>query len=336
MPLARAHLALLPASNEIIDPVKRSFLALALLTASLGCHAQIPAANSPGSLSPELYRRVEIMIRQRAKVPPSYTIQLGPRHPSEVPGFSKIDVLFTSDGDTSKPLPFLLSDDGKTLAQFNKFDIARDPKTIISGAGRPARGGDDHAPVQIVGFDDLECPYCAKMNAQIFPALTQRYGNKVRITYLDFPITQHPWAMRAAVDVNCVGDQDPKGYWNLVDSIHAHASELGGSDHSLEKANTALDQMALDEAKNDHLKEDQVKACIQKQDQTRIKASLKTGEDLDVEATPDLFINGEKFEGAYPIEVLFRFIDAALVAEGVTPPPPYVPPAPVTPAKPSN
>jgi protein-disulfide isomerase len=318
--------------------VKRSLLSLILLAASLspslGCHAQVPPAKAPGTLSPELYRRVEVMIRQRAKVPPSYAIQIGPRQPSEVPGFSKVDVTFVSDGESSKPLAFLLSDDGKTLAQFSKFDISRDPRTLISGAGRPARGGDANAPVQIVGFDDLECPYCAKMHAQLFPALTERYGNKVRITYLDFPITQHPWAMRAAVDVNCVGDHDPAGYWSLVDAIHAHASELGGSEHSLEKANTTLDQMTLDQAKKDKLNEPEIQACVKKQDQTRIKASLKTGEDLDVEATPDLFINGEKFEGAYPVEVLFRFIDAALVAEGVTPPPPYVPPAPPAPAAP--
>ena len=278
------------------------------------------------------------MVRQRAKVPPNYTINIGPRLPSEVPGYDEIDVTFVADAEKSKPLPFLISTDGKTLAQFNKFSIARDPKSILSATGRPARGGAANAPVQIVGFDDLECPYCAKMHSQLFPALTERYGDKVRITYLDFPITQHPWAMRAAVDVNCVADQDPAGYWNLVDYIHAHASELGGTEHVLDKANASLDQFALDEAKKDKLKDDQVKACIQKQDQTRIKASLKMGEDLEVGSTPVLFINGEEFEGAYPLQDLFRFIDAALVAEGQTPPPPYVAPAapasaaPMTPA----
>ena len=313
----------------------RSLLAFALLTASLGCHAQVPAKVS-GTLSPDLYRRIEIMVRQRAKVPPNYAIAIGPKQASEVPGFDRVDVTFASAGDKSKPIPFLISTDGKTLAQFNKFDIAKDPKSVISGAGRPARGGSAQAPVQIVGFDDLECPYCARMHAQIFPALTQRYGDKVRITYLDFPISQHPWAMRAAIDVNCVGEQNPEGYWNLVDYIHAHASELGGTEHNLQKANDTLDQLALDEARKDKLKESEVQACVKKQDQSRVKASLKTGEDLEVEATPDLFINGEKFEGAYPLEDLFRFIDAALVAEGVTPPPPYVPPAPPASAPPAQ
>ena len=55
---------------------------------------------------------------------------------------------------------------------------------------------------------------------------------------------------------------------------------------------------------------------------------MKIGEDLGIEATPVLFINGEKLEGAYPIADVFRMVDSALTAAGKTPPPPYVAPAP--------
>ena len=56
----------------------------------------------------------------------------------------------------------------------------------------------DH-DLDAVGFDDLECPYCAKMHQQLFPALTQRYKDQIHIVYRDFPLDQHPWAMRAAI-----------------------------------------------------------------------------------------------------------------------------------------
>ncbi|ADW70675.1 DsbA family protein [Granulicella tundricola] len=314
-----------------MNAVAKPLLALALVASSFGCHAQKPAA---GTLSPELYRRVEILIRTRAKIPPNYLIHIGPRTPSDVPGYDSMEVSFTADGQQSKPVTFLLSNDGKTVAQFSKYDISANPLTVVSGTDRPARGGPQGAPVEIVGFDDLECPYCAKMHSQIFPALTQRYGDKVRFVYKDFPISQHPWAMRAAVDVNCVATQSSQGYWNLVDTIHAHAGELGGTDHNLQKALDSLDKMTLDEAAKEKLKQPEVEACIKKQDDTKIKASLKVGEDLNVEATPVLFINGEKFEGAYPLEDLYRFVDSALIAAGQTPPPPYVPPA--APATPSD
>jgi hypothetical protein len=42
---------------------------------------------------------------------------------------------------------------------------------------------------------------------------------------------------------------------------------------------------------------------------------------LGVEATPALFINGERLEGAVPVEYVYRMIDNALIAAGQTPPP---------------
>ncbi len=311
-------------------------LLLSLAFTAFGCHAQVPA---PGAqLPPALARRVELLIRARIKqITPDDIISVGPRQPSDIAGYDKIEVTVTQQGQPSKPIAFLLSTDGKTLAQFNKYDIGKDPKTIITGAGRPARGGSESAPVEIVVFDDLECPYCARMHAQLFPALLDRYGKDVRIVYRDYPLSQHPWAMRAAIDANCLAAQNGTAYWSMVDYVHAHASDFGGADHSAQKADESLDQLALDEAKKNSLKTEDLQACIKKQDQTAIRASMKMGDELGVEATPVLFINGEKLEGAYPLNDVFRMVDDALVAEGKTPPPAYKPPTPApAPAKPGN
>jgi protein-disulfide isomerase len=319
-----------------MEGVRHTFKVCALLLAAslatLGCHAQVPPS---GSLSPDLARRVELLIRSRTKIPPDYRMTIGPRTASEVPGFDKIEVVVTADGQPSRPIAFLLSTDGKTLAQFNKYDISKDPRTIVSGAGRPARGGSENAPVEIVVFDDLECPFCAKMHGQLFPALLDRYGNNVRIVYKDYPLSQHPWAMRAAIDTNCVGEKSTPGYWNLVDYIHGHAADFGGADHNMQKANEMLDKVALDEAKKDNLKTEDVEACIKKQDDSAVKASMKVGDELGVEATPVLFINGEKLEGAYPLVDVFRMVDEALVAQG-KPAPSYQAPAAEPAAKPGK
>jgi protein-disulfide isomerase len=282
------------------------------------------------------------MIRSKSNLPPDYNVQISPRSKSDVPGFDEIAVTFSAEGRGSKDVTFLLSTDGKTLAQFSKFDISKDPKQLVSATGRPSRGGPANAPVLIVGFDDLECPYCAKMHAQLFPALMERYKNQVHIVYRDFPLDQHPWAMRAAVDANCVAAQSPTGYWNLVDYIHAHAGELGGAEKSVAKANEMLDVLARDEGKRQNVNADSLNACIAKQDDTAIKASVKEGEALGVDSTPALFINGEKVEGALPIEYVYRVIDNALIASGQTPPPPppaapiQTPPQPPPATKPGN
>ncbi len=306
----------------------KSVLLLALvaaLAATSGCRAQVPAGRQ---LSPELARRVEVLIRQRTKLSPDYLIKIGGRESSDIPGFDKIAVSFTADGQVSPPLTFLLSSDGKTLAQLNKYDISKDPRSLIPDGGRPARGGPESAPVEIVAFDDLECPFCTRMHAALFPALTDHYGALVHIVYRDFPLTEiHPWAMRAAIDVNCVAAQSGSSYWSLVDAIHAKAAEIGLPEKTIARADDQLDQMATDQAKKDKLNLTVLGECVKKQDDTAIRASIKLGEGLDIGATPILFINGEKLEGFYPQDA-FRMIDEALTAAGKTPPPPYVAPVP--------
>ena len=216
---------------------------------------------------------------------------------------------------------FLVSDDGKTLAQFSKYDISQDPKVAISDAGRPGRGGPAAAPITIVGFDDLECPFCAKLHAQMFPALLARYGDQVHFVYKDYPLPMHPWAKRAAIDANCLGTQSVTGYWNAVDHIHEHAGELGGAEKSLAVANNALDTIVRDEGTKQKVDAAKLNACLAKQDDSAVQASIKEGDALGLSATPVLFINGEKFEGAYPVADLYRMIDEALIAQGKTPPP---------------
>jgi protein-disulfide isomerase len=292
----------------------------------------------PTVLSPEMARRIEVLIRSKSDVPANYEFHIGPIEKSDFPGYNSVTVDFSADGKTSKPIPFLISTDQKTLAQFSKYDISRDPKTAVSALDRPARGGPADAPVLIVGFDDLECPFCSKMNAQLFPAILERYKNQVRIVYRDFPLDQHPWALRAAVDANCVAAQSGAGYWNLVDYIHAHADEIGGTEKTVAKANEMLDTLAHEEGKREKIDDTRLTACIAKQDSTVIKQSMKEAEALGVEATPALFINGEKIEGAQPIEYIYKMIDGALIAAGQKPPPAPVPPAaqPAASAKPGN
>jgi len=324
------------------------------LLAALGCRAQTPATAPPAAkpaaadqgtpLSPEQARRVEVLVRQRAALPPGSTVSVGGRTSSDVADFDTVSVTISNDGKTSRPIKFLLSRDGKTLAQFTKYDISADPRTLVSAADRPSRGGPETAPVLFINFDDLECPYCARFHASIFPAIVERYGDKVRVVYKDFPLSElHPWALRAAIDVNCLADQSPTGYWNLIDSIHAHAADItataqAGTDKdpdttkALVRANAELDKFTLEQGKVQGVDLSKLNACLVAQDKKAIEASLQLGTSLGVESTPTYFINGAKLDGAVPIDFIFNAIDQALVAAGQKPPPPYVVPASPTPA----
>lgn len=279
-------------------------------------------------------RRIEVLVRNRSNVTPDYRIDIGIPTATDIPGYDQVMISFSQNGaDTSKnkPLPFLVSTDGKTLAQFNKFDMSGDLRNAISDAGRPPRGGDEHAPVLVVVFDDLECPFCAQMNAELFPAVLDRYKDQVRIVYRDFPLpaNQHPWAMHAAVDANCLLDSSGAAYWHYVDYVHAHAAEMGADEKSLAASEKQLDKLALDAGAQQGVDQAQLAACVQKQDTQKVDKSVLQGESdpLRIGSTPTIFINGERIEGVVPIETLYRVIDRALVAEGITPPaPPAAPP----------
>jgi protein-disulfide isomerase len=288
-------------------------------------------------LPADIARRVEVMIRGRTEVPPDYTIAISNPEKSEVAGYDQITVTFSTQGNTSRPMTFLLSTDGKTLVQFNKFDISKDPRNVVSDAGRPARGGPENAPVLIVGFDDLECPFCARLNAQLFPALLERYKDQVRVVYRDFPLDQHLWAMHAAVDANCLAASSATAYWSFVDYVHAHSGELGTDEKTLAAATQTLDKLASDEGARQKVNTAELAACIQKQDTAKVAASVKEAEanPLNIGSTPVLFVNGEKIEGVIPLNELYQIIDSALTAAGQTPPPaPPSPPATTPPATP--
>ncbi len=327
-------------TTEIIEkmlpnPSPARLAAFCLLLSTLftvGCHAQTVSTGS--KLSPEMARRIALTIRTKAGLPFNYDVRVGDRKPGKEPGWDEVTVFLGEEGKPSRPMTFLISKDGKTLAQMNTFDISKDPRTLISDVGRPARGGTEKAPVDIVVYDDLECPFCARMHTQMFPAVLNRYGDKVRIAYKDFPLTSiHPWATHAAVDADCLATLSPAGYWNLVDTLHAHVETIGIDPNAppnadktpvktLAAATQQLDQATLDEGHKQKVDAAKLAACVQKQDDSTVKAGLAEGDTLNVSGVPALLINGELITGAVPIEYVYRAIDDALTAQGITPPPP--------------
>ena len=251
-------------------------------------HAQTPKVEGE-KLPPELAWRVEVLFRSKVALPPAAEVHIGQRVPSEIAGYDQISITSTAEGKVSKPIAFLLSKDGRSLVPYAKFDIGGDPRTAISGADRASRGGTEAAPVWIILFDDLECPYCAQLNATMFPAVLDHYKGLVRVVYFDFPSPEHPWALRAAADTSCLTKQSIAGFWSAVDTIHARADELGGSEHSLAAANDSLDAIVRQAGEKEHVDSDILKACIQKQDASSIEGSRRLGESLRVEVTPTLF-----------------------------------------------
>jgi protein-disulfide isomerase len=268
-------------------------------------------------------------------VPPNVDVAIGTISKSEFPGFENLPITFSSNGKQTT-VNFLLSSDGNTVARLERFDISHNPGDMISTQNRPMRGTAD-AKVTIVNFDDLECPYCARMHEQLFSATADRYKGLVKFFYKDYPLVEiHPWAMHAAVNSFCLADQSGEAYWRFVDYVHAHTEEITGATHDLHEAGKSLDKIAHDEGQRSKLDLAKLDGCIAKQDETAVLASMKQGDSLGVNSTPTLFINGERITGALPEAEIWMAIDRALKQAGVQPPPPVAEAAkkPVTPPQP--
>jgi protein-disulfide isomerase len=299
--------------------IRRSFFLW--LVVCLGCVAQ--------SASPELTRKIERQVRSYYKMSPEIVVRVGTLSPS--PDFPNYDtVVVTVDGgDKKQDLTFLVSKDRSSLMRLTKFDLTKDPfaETMrkIDVSGRPTRGA-KASKVVLVNFDDLECPFCSRMHQTLFPEILKEYGDRVTFIYKDYPLAEiHPWAMHAAVDGNCLGAQNSDAYWDFADYIHANQHEVS-NEKTPEARLEALDRLTLLQGQKHNLDVGKLQSCVKAQDETAVKASMKEADGLGVEATPTLFISGEKVDGAVPISEVRAALDRAL-KDANLPVPEHAPPA---------
>ena len=299
-----------------------------LLLCAVSC-AQSTAPTIPTNVAEHIERQV----RAYFNIPPDVQIQLGKPSPSEFPDYELVPVTMTRTGK-SQTAEFLLSKDGKTLIRFTKIDLTKDlyAETMnkINVANRPVRGNPD-AKVTIVNYDDFECPFCARMHSTLMSQILPQYGDKVKIIYKDYPLFQiHPWAERAAIDANCLAKENSTAYWQLADYLHANQRSISASPGNQQGSDNELDRLTLDFGKKNGADMDRLQACIKTQSDAVVKASVAEGDDLGVNATPTLFVNGERLEGALGAEDVRAALDRQLLAAGVQPPP--APPAAPAPA----
>jgi protein-disulfide isomerase len=304
----------------LVTLLRRSILALLLIC--LGCSAQ--------SAPTDVAQRVERQVRSFYSIPAGVKISLSPLKPSEFPNYDALTITM-DNGDKKQNYDFLLSKDGKTLIRMTKFDLSKDPYADvmkkIDVKARPTRGNKD-AKVVAVNYDDFQCPFCSRLHQTLFPDLLKEYGDRVAFIYKDFPLSEiHPWAKHAAVDANCLAAQNPDAYWEFADYVHSHLVEMQAVKNR-DAQFDVLDKQALTLGTAHNPDAAKLQSCLKEQNEDAVKASLKEGEGLGVEATPTMFVNGQKVDGAVSIGELRAVFDRALEQAGV--PAPAHPAAPVS------
>ena len=295
---------------------RRAFLILFLIC--LGCSAQ-PTPSAP----PDVVKLVERQVRATYSVPSDVKVNIGPIRPSEFANYDALTITFDEGSGKKRDYEFLLAKDRKTLLRMTRIDLTKDPYAEVMKKidvnGRPTRGAKD-AKVVAVNYDDFQCPYCSRMHSALFPTLLKEYGDRVQFIYKDFPLEElHPWAIHAAVDANCLAAQNADAYWDFADYIHANQGEIN-SQRGRDGQFGALDKLTILQGQKNNLDTTKLQACVKAQDDKAVRASMREGDLLGVSATPVIFVNGRKIDGAVPIEDVREVLDSALRDAGVAPP----------------
>jgi protein-disulfide isomerase len=286
--------------------IRRLFLVLILIC--LGCVAQ--------SAPPDLARKIERQMRAFYNIPAEVHVVVGAMTPStDWPAYDTVSVTIDGGPGKKSDYKFLISKDRNTMLRLVKFDLTKDPfadvMSKIDTAGRPSRGAKS-AKVVLVNFDDFECPFCSRMHQALFPELLKEYGDRVTFVYKDYPLVEiHPWATHAAVDANCLAAQNNDAYWDFADYIHANQREVS-SEKTPGARFDALDKVTMLQGQKHNLDTVKLQSCLKAQDEGAVKASIKEGDAVGVSATPTMFINGEKIDGAVPASEIRAALDRAL------------------------
>lgn len=294
--------------------MRRLFLCVMLL--AVGCRAQSP-------VGADLSRKIEKQIRSSYNLPAYVEVTVGERQPSaDFAGYDRVTVKMSYNGQ-SQSRDLLLSKDGTTLLSVLKMDLTRDPQADVMAKidqkGRPVRGNKD-AKVAVVVYDDFQCPYCSKMH-QTLNEVLKTYGDRIRVVYKDYPLVQiHPWAERAAIDSGCLAKQSDGAYWDFADYVHANGKQIQGDQRAVNLQIAEVDRITLDMGKRHSADAAALESCVKEQSKTDLNASVKEAEGIGVEATPAIFINGVKMDGAVPESELKLVLDKELKNVGATAP----------------
>jgi protein-disulfide isomerase len=175
-------------------------------------------------------------------------------------------------------------------------------RMVVNSSGHPEQGGKD-APVTIVEFTDFQCPFCEKTESTL-KDLHGKYGDKIRVVHMDFPLPFHSHALDAAKAARCANEQGK--FWPYRDALFANQSKLAPADLKTTAKtlglNTAKFDTCFDSAKYD----------------AQIKADQAAGEKVGVDGTPAFFIDGRPLTGAQPTSKFEELIDDELANGGST------------------
>ena len=166
--------------------------------------------------------------------------------------------------------------------------------------------GSTTAPVWVIEVSDFQCPYCKQWHDQTYPMLRDQYvkTGKVRLAYVNFPLSMHAHAMPAAEAAMCAGAQDK--FWQMHDALFTTQTRW----ESLDTPGAVFDSLA--QATGVDMK--RWRDCVSSgKMRPLIDADHDRAQRAGASATPSFMIGNKLLTGAQPLDELRKAIDSAAV-----------------------
>ncbi|HSQ62551.1 MAG TPA: thioredoxin domain-containing protein [Polyangiaceae bacterium] len=169
-------------------------------------------------------------------------------------------------------------------------------------ANDPTWGSRD-APVTLVEFTDLQCPFCSRAEATV-EQLEQAYGREqLRVVYKANPLPFHPNAKPAALAAATVhGLGGNEAFWTFYKLAFDHQADLGDAMYEQWAKQSGVSVPAFRDA------------LAARRFAAPVDEGAELAKKLGANGTPSFFINGVSVVGAQPIDKFKQVIDAQLAA----------------------
>ena len=161
--------------------------------------------------------------------------------------------------------------------------------------------GAANAPVTLVEFSDLQCPFCSRVHPTI-RSLQAKYGpNQLRVVFKHNPLPFHPNARPAAKVADAVlHEGGASAFFAFLDLAFDEQLKLGD-----EALRTWVARVGLDPAVV-------LRRAELPETNEKIERDIALAEKVGANGTPAFRINGVTLTGAQPLESFTSIIDAEL------------------------
>jgi protein-disulfide isomerase len=157
-------------------------------------------------------------------------------------------------------------------------------KTGVPGADPPHTIGPANAPVKLEEFGDFECPPCGMFHP-ILKQMKEEFGDRLQVTFREYPLANHQHAVPAASAAEAAGLQGK--FWEMHALIFEHQNEWKTQFDVKSVFEGYAKQIGIDV---ERFKRDVTSDRVEQ----RIFLDGKRARSMGVNSTPTVFLNGRE------------------------------------------